>query len=102
MDNNAKKVIEVHRRNGVGFLSILTIIFVIAKITGYINWSWWLVFVPFWGPIALVAAILAAIFLGAFASSALIVLANKFLGAFQGLKDKFNEWKNGKNAQQAE
>lgn len=26
--------------------SILTIIFVIAKLTGVINWSWWIVFAP--------------------------------------------------------
>ncbi|MGM0124873.1 hypothetical protein IGI37_002267 [Enterococcus sp. AZ194] len=32
--------------SGLGLASILTIIFVIAKITGYINWSWWLVFSP--------------------------------------------------------
>lgn len=31
---------------GLGILSILTIIFVIAKITGFLNWSWWLVFTP--------------------------------------------------------
>lgn len=31
---------------GIGILSILTIIFVIAKITGFLNWSWWLVFAP--------------------------------------------------------
>ena len=31
---------------GIGFAHILTIIFVIAKIVGYINWSWWLVFLP--------------------------------------------------------
>ena len=31
---------------GGGFLSTLTIIFVIAKITGYVDWSWWLVFSP--------------------------------------------------------
>jgi hypothetical protein len=28
------------------FLNVLTVIFVIAKITGYIDWSWWLVFAP--------------------------------------------------------
>jgi hypothetical protein len=27
-------------------LSILTVIFVIAKILGYITWSWWLVLAP--------------------------------------------------------
>lgn len=31
---------------GMGLSSWLTIIFVIAKITGYITWSWWLVFSP--------------------------------------------------------
>jgi hypothetical protein len=28
------------------FLPVLTLIFVIAKIMGYIDWSWWLVFLP--------------------------------------------------------
>ena len=30
----------------LGLPSILTIIFVIAKVTGYVDWSWWLVFLP--------------------------------------------------------
>lgn len=30
----------------LGLPSILTIIFIIAKIFGYIEWSWWLVFLP--------------------------------------------------------
>lgn len=28
------------------FASLLTTIFVVAKIAGYIEWSWWLVFSP--------------------------------------------------------
>lgn len=31
---------------GIGFAGVLTIIFVIAKLFGVINWSWWLVFTP--------------------------------------------------------
>jgi len=31
---------------GGGFLATLTIIFVIAKLLGYIDWSWWTVFLP--------------------------------------------------------
>jgi len=31
---------------GGGFLGLLTIVFVIAKIVGFIDWSWWLVFTP--------------------------------------------------------
>lgn len=30
----------------IGFFSLLTVIFVIAKIFGYIDWSWLLVFTP--------------------------------------------------------
>lgn len=30
----------------LGFCSILTLIFVIAKLGGWITWSWWLVFLP--------------------------------------------------------
>lgn len=30
----------------LSFFNILTIIFVVAKILGFINWSWWLVFTP--------------------------------------------------------
>lgn len=33
-------------RKGLGLTSILTIIFVIAKLFGVIEWSWWLVFTP--------------------------------------------------------
>ena len=37
-----------NKSSGRGFslLNILTIIFVISKILGFINWSWWLVFTP--------------------------------------------------------
>lgn len=30
----------------LGFLNLLTIIFVIAKLAGMISWSWWWVFAP--------------------------------------------------------
>lgn len=37
---------EKQSKNGIGFLSILTIIFVIAKLFGVITWSWLIVFLP--------------------------------------------------------
>lgn len=52
---------EKDKRNtvgGVGFLGLLTITFIVLKITGVIGWSWWLVLLPLWGPAALVLAIL--------------------------------------------
>lgn len=33
-------------RSGASLSTILTVIFVIAKLFGVINWSWWLVFLP--------------------------------------------------------
>lgn len=43
--------------SGLSLLSILGLIFVTLKLTGYINWSWWLVTLPFWGGIALIIVI---------------------------------------------
>lgn len=34
---------------GVGVLGLLGVAFVVLKLTGYINWSWWWVTAPFWG-----------------------------------------------------
>lgn len=33
---------------GIGFTSLLTILFITLKLTGYINWSWWWVLSPLW------------------------------------------------------
>lgn len=32
--------------NNIGFLELLTLIFVVAKLLSFITWSWWLVFLP--------------------------------------------------------
>ena len=37
---------ENQNSNKLGLVSILTIIFVVAKLFGLIAWSWWLVFSP--------------------------------------------------------
>ena len=42
----------------IGTAELLGVAFVVLKLTGYIAWSWWWVTLPFWGPIALVLAIL--------------------------------------------
>ena len=34
-------------------IGILGIVFVTLKLCGVINWSWWLVTLPFWGGLAL-------------------------------------------------
>lgn len=37
---------DKEKSGGLGFLSILVLIFVVAKLFGVIAWSWWLVFAP--------------------------------------------------------
>ena len=34
--------------SGLGLSSVLTIIFIVLKLVGVINWSWWWVFAPTW------------------------------------------------------
>lgn len=42
---------------GVGLLGLLGVLFVGLKLTGYIDWSWWWVTLPFWGGLALFAGL---------------------------------------------
>lgn len=47
-----------YKSNGVYLPNILTVIFVVAKILGYIKWSWWLVFMPTIIPAAIVVLVM--------------------------------------------
>ncbi len=39
--------------NGIGFFGILTIVFIVLKLTKYIDWSWWWVLSPMLIPIVI-------------------------------------------------
>ena len=39
---------------GIGVVGLLGVVFVTLKLTGNIDWSWWLVTMPFWGSLAIV------------------------------------------------
>jgi hypothetical protein len=47
---------------GFPFLSILTLIFITLKLTGYISWSWLWVLAPLWIPAAIIVVILLVVF----------------------------------------
>lgn len=49
---------KVQVRDGMGLLGWLTVAFVVLKLTGFIEWSWWLVLAPTLVPLGIVAAIL--------------------------------------------
>ena len=40
----------IQTSSGVGFPGLLTMVFIVMKLTGYIAWSWWWVLSPLWIP----------------------------------------------------
>lgn len=40
--------------NGLGIADVLAVVFVVLKLVGVINWSWWWVLSPLWISIALI------------------------------------------------
>lgn len=41
----------------IDFFGLLQIVFIVLKVTGLITWSWWMVFIPLYIEIALIAII---------------------------------------------
>lgn len=46
---------------GVGFTGLLTIVFIVLKLTHVIDWSWWWVLSPVWISAAITALVLAVV-----------------------------------------
>jgi len=43
---------------GVSLLGVLQIIFIVLKVCGLIDWSWWMVFIPVWIDLGIIAVFL--------------------------------------------
>lgn len=43
--------------SGIGFTGLLTVAFIVLKLCGVINWSWWWVLSPIWISILLVVVL---------------------------------------------
>lgn len=48
---------------GIGFCGLLTIAFIVLKLTGFISWSWWVVLAPLWVSLLLVCGLLLLVWL---------------------------------------
>lgn len=46
---------------GIGFCGLLSIVFIILKLTHFIDWSWWWVLSPLWLPLAAVLSVILVI-----------------------------------------
>jgi len=58
--------------SGFPFVSVLTIVFIVLKLTGTIGWSWWWVLSPLW------ISLLAAIAIGVIAVVGYVIFAIVF------------------------
>ncbi|HEX8356659.1 MAG TPA: hypothetical protein VF610_04575 [Segetibacter sp.] len=47
----------------VGFTDILTLVFIVLKVTQQITWSWWAVLSPLWVPVTIYIAVQLAVLL---------------------------------------
>ena len=47
--------------SGIGFVGMLTILFIGLKLTGYIKWSWWWVLSPMWISLLVIAVIVTTV-----------------------------------------
>lgn len=55
MNNDNKPKVSVH---AIGFLDVLGIAFIVLKLLHIIDWSWWLVLLPIYGPFVLITILL--------------------------------------------
>ena len=50
--------IKTDSTRGVGFFGLLGILFIGLKLTGFIDWPWWVVLSPLWGYVLLIVLLL--------------------------------------------
>ncbi|HEX9388833.1 MAG TPA: hypothetical protein VF918_21080 [Anaerolineales bacterium] len=44
----SKNIFSSSSSEGIGFVGVLTIVFITLKLLGYISWTWWWVLSPLW------------------------------------------------------
>jgi hypothetical protein len=59
---------ESNSSGGIGFFGLLTIVFLVLKLCGVIEWSWWWVTFPIWGGFALIGVIIMIVIIAKAAS----------------------------------
>jgi hypothetical protein len=67
---------------GIGFVGLLTIVFITLKLTEVIDWSWWWVLSPLWISVAVVVGI-----------TVLVLLVLGFVALFALCVDKWHDRK---------
>ena len=68
---------EKHSLIGLSFTQILTLIFIVLKLTDYITWSWLWVLSPLWIPVAFILGLFAVAFVVVFVVDFIATLFGK-------------------------
>jgi hypothetical protein len=55
--------------NGIGFIGLLTIVFITLKLLGRLHWSWWWIASPVWISVVFFILVLGVVFLIAVVTS---------------------------------
>lgn len=48
--------------SSIGVVGLLGVLFIGLKLTGFINWSWWFVTMPFWLPVAIIISLIVVLY----------------------------------------
>lgn len=78
------------KSGGVSFAGLLFLLFLGLKLTNQIDWSWWWVTAPLWGPIALVLGFALIVIFIAVLIAGVALLLGKKVNLKEGLKMGFN------------
>lgn len=62
MNNNNNYTNTKSNGDSIGFLSLLGLLFIGLKLTGFIDWSWWWVLLPFYGGFILWLIVVVSLF----------------------------------------
>jgi hypothetical protein len=55
----------VEKSSGIGFTSALLLVFIVLRLVGVTDWSWWWVLSPLWISVGLTLLVVGALFVGA-------------------------------------
>lgn len=81
---------EVKSSGGVSFAGLLFLLFLGLKLTHQIDWSWWWVTAPLWGPVALLLGFVIVVLFIAFSIAGVALLFGKKVNLKEGIKAGFN------------
>ena len=74
----------VYVSNGIGVFGLLGVLLVGLKLCGVIDWSWWLVTLPFWGGAALFLAVILLYLVGGITIAVICAIV-------EGVKEKLHK-----------